>query len=98
MSDLVTRTVLKLSTLHLRSEICAALNTYGAVIADHTRAGWLMLAEDNAAELAEQHHWPTELLPIVAMARLYDCAYILFDRDAATTAMFPTFPWLEARR
>ena len=37
--------------------------------------------------------WPSELLPIVRLARERGCAYILFDSDADTTELLPAFDW-----
>lgn len=94
MSDLVIRTFLDLSTAHLSEETCRDLNSYDGVTAYKTTYGWLMYVPDeNADGLAEEGDWPAELLPIVKLARTNGCAYILFDADAATSDLLPTFDW-----
>ena len=94
MPDLTIRTFLDLSTSHLSEEACRDLNSCEGVIAYETTYGWLMyVPEEDAAELAEDNDWPPELVPIVEMARSKGCEYVLFDADAATTDLLPTFDW-----
>lgn len=94
MSDLVIRTFLDLSNSHLSEETCRELNSFEGVTAYKTTYGWLMYADEDAdQELADDGDWPPELLPIVKLARSNDCDYILFDADAATTDLLPTFDW-----
>jgi hypothetical protein len=95
MTDVVIRPFLDLSTAHLTQDTCDALDAVDGVIAYSTTYGWLMYAPepDHAAALAAAGDWPPELLPIVQLARGHGCAYILFDSDADTTTLLPTFDW-----
>ena len=95
MTDVVVRPFLDLSTAHLTQHTCDHLDDIHGVIAYPTTYGWLMYAPepDDAAELAAAGAWPPELLPIVQLAREHDCAHILFDSDADTTALLPVFDW-----
>jgi hypothetical protein len=94
MSNLVIRNFLDLSTSHLSEETCRDLNSISGITAHETTHGWLLYApEEGADELAEDGDWPAELLPIVELARSNGCEYVLFDRDAETTDLLPTFDW-----
>lgn len=90
-SDLVVRAFLELSTAHLTERTCRALNSYDGVTAYETTDGWLMYASAGAEEHAADGEWPPELLPIVNLARIHGCDYILFDADAPETDLLPTF-------
>ncbi|MET8680972.1 hypothetical protein ABZW18_26175 [Streptomyces sp. NPDC004647] len=88
--DLTIRSFLDLSTAHLRKESRADLNSYEGVVAYKTTYGWLVYASEDA-DLAEGDDWPSELLPLVKLARANGCEYILFDADAPETDALPTF-------
>ena len=90
-SDLPIRTILDLSTAHLREETCDRLGSYEGVLAYRTKYGRLMYAPDSCDRLADQGDWPEELLPIVKLARDNDCGYVLFDADAPEVDRLPTF-------
>ena len=94
MDDLVIRAFLDLSTAHLSAATCRILNSYEGVTAYETPYGWLWsVPEQDAAELAHDGDWPSELLPIAQLARAHGCDYVLFDRDAEQTEMLPTYDW-----
>ena len=94
MEDLVIRALLDLSTAHLNAATCRTLNSYDGVTAYETLYGWLMhVPADDVDELAHSGDWPPELLPIVKLARINGCDYILFDRDAPETDLLSTFDW-----
>lgn len=94
MEDLVIRAFLDLSTAHLSAATCRTLNSYDGVTAYETPYGWLMYVPvEDVDELAHGGDWPPELLPIVMLARINGCDYILFDRDAPQTDLLPTFDW-----
>ncbi|WP_431983796.1 hypothetical protein [Streptomyces qinglanensis] len=88
--SLPIRSFLDLSTAHLREETRANLNSYEGVVAYKTTYGWLMYASEEA-DFTEGDDWPSELLPIINLARANDCAYVLFDADAPETDALPTF-------
>ncbi|MFJ2745454.1 hypothetical protein ACIO3O_37995 [Streptomyces sp. NPDC087440] len=89
-SSLPIRSLLDLSTAHLREETCIALGSYEDVVAYPTTHGWLMYASEEA-DFTEGDDWPPELLPIVELARANGCTYVLFDADAPETDALPTF-------
>lgn len=64
------------------------------MIAHKTEYGWLVyVPQEPVSEFAEPGEWPDELLPIIELARVKGCFYILFDADACTTELFRTFDW-----
>lgn len=89
-SRLVIRSFLDLSTAHLREETRDNLSSYESVVAYETTYGWLVYASEDA-DSAEGDDWPSELLPIIKLARANGCEYILFDADAPETDALPTF-------
>lgn len=93
MSALALLTVLDLSTTHLRQETCDRLNSYQGVIAHKMEYGWLMYVPAEPDDDVDKDRWPTELPPIVALARDNGCTYVLFDRNAGTTDRLRTFDW-----
>jgi hypothetical protein len=93
MSALNLFSVLDLSTAHLRQETCDRLNSYEGVIAHRMEYGWLMYVSHEIEDDVNEDEWPSELTPIVKLARDNDCAYILFDRDADTTDLLQAFDW-----
>lgn len=93
MSELPIRRFLDLSTSHLRKKTCGDLNGWEGVTAYETKYGWLMYATAEAEEFAEEYRWPSELLPIVLLARANGCDYVMFDRDGPTVDGLPTWDW-----
>jgi hypothetical protein len=90
-ADPPIRCFLDLSTAHLQQHTCDHLDSVGGVIAYETSYGWLLYAPQDATGLAAAHDWPAELAPIIALARAYGCAYVLFDRDAERSSRLPVF-------
>ncbi|RAS59471.1 hypothetical protein C8D87_11483 [Lentzea atacamensis] len=94
VTDLVISTYLDLSTSHLAEKTCMELDSYEGVLAHNTEYGWLVyVPQEPVSEFAEPGEWPDELIPIVDLARVSGCSYILFDADACTTELLPTFDW-----
>ncbi|MER7671278.1 hypothetical protein ABTY61_22815 [Kitasatospora sp. NPDC096128] len=85
-SDLNIRSYLDLSTAHLRAETRADLDAYEDVVAYRTEYGWLVYASEDP-----EGEWPSELVPIVRLAREHGCEYVLFDADATVADRLPTF-------
>ncbi|MDT7785572.1 MAG: hypothetical protein QOF58_3991 [Pseudonocardiales bacterium] len=91
-SDLVIRSFLDLSLDHLPEKVGMELDCYEGVIAHDTETGWLVyVPQQDVARFAKPGEWPEELIPIIDLARANGCPYILFDCDAATTELLPTF-------
>ena len=93
MSKLPIRKFLDLSTGHLREETCDQLNALEGLHPYETEHGWFLYATPNAAEYAEKHDWPQEVLPILELARANDCDYVMFDADAPEVDGLPYWEW-----
>lgn len=78
----VVRALLDLSTAHLTEATCRELNSYDGVTAYETTHGWLMYVPADAEQRTADGDWPPELQPIVSLAHIHGCDYILFDQDA----------------
>jgi len=93
-SDLAIHRFLELSTAHLPQQSCDSLGSHDAVIAYRTNYGWLMHVPEDGDDLAEEHdRRPAELLPIITLARMHGCSYVLFDREARQISALPVFEW-----
>lgn len=91
-SDLAIRSFLDLSNDHLPEKVCMELDCYEGVIAHDTETGWLVyVPQQDITRFAKPEEWPDELVPIIELARANGCPYILFDCDAPTTELLPTF-------
>jgi hypothetical protein len=91
---LVIRTFLDLSTEHLRRDTYTDLNGYEHIVAHKTTYGWLLFVTDgDITWQADNGDWPSELQPIVELARGLGCSYVLFDEDGPVNEVLPTFDW-----
>ena len=82
-------TMLALSTAHLREETCNDwLHRAPFAVFEKGAYGWFVsIPQDYPQDL------PADLAECIAQARGLGCDWLMFDRDADTLTILPTYDW-----